>query len=170
MRIFLIGFMGCGKTYSGKRLAARLGFPFIDLDDWIESNLQMTIGEIFLKKGEAAFRIIERDALREMLRFPEGVIACGGGAPCFFDNMAWMNAHGLTIYLDTPVSILSRRLAAEKARRPLIAEITENELEEFIEKKLQERTVFYEQATICYRQKEGRDTVADLHQRLIGIS
>lgn len=150
MRIFLIGFMGSGKSYSGKRLAHALEYPFIDLDDQIEEKEQRKISEVFAREGEAIFRKIERSALHELRQFQKAVISCGGGTPCFFDNMDWMNQNGLTIYLKTPVDILVSRLESEKAHRPLLNQI-EN-LSEFIIKKIKERELYYNQASIIYEQ------------------
>ena len=96
-RIFLTGFMGSGKSYTGRRLSEALGIPFIDLDHWIEDQEGQSIQAIFEKSGEAAFRQIEREALHQMIAYEQAVIACGGGAPCFFDNMEWMNRHGITV-------------------------------------------------------------------------
>ncbi len=137
--------MGCGKTYWGKRLAERLKVPFLDMDTYIEVQEGRTVADIFSAEGEMAFRALERDYLRN-LPIDQGVIATGGGLPCFFDNMAWMNEHGRTIFLDTPVDLLARRLAPGRAHRPLIRDLSEAELPAFIEARLNARLPFYTQA------------------------
>lgn len=160
MRIFLIGFMGSGKSYTGKRLAKALKYPFIDLDEWIETKNQQKISEIFAEKGEAAFRLVEQAALKEMLSYTKVVISCGGGTPCFFDNLDWMKQNGLTIYLKTPVEILVNRLENEKAHRPLLQKM-EN-LSQFIETKLKEREPFYCNASIIYHQQLEEEKVYEI--------
>lgn len=160
MRIFLIGFMGSGKSHVGKQLAASTGIKFIDLDAWIESIQQRSIPQIFRQDGEAAFRQIERDALHSMSRFDQIIVACGGGTPCFFDNIDWMNHHGITIYLQTPVPILLQRLEPEKEYRPLLQNLDEEGLQKFISTKLEEREPFYSKASVIYQIKEPNENVA----------
>jgi shikimate kinase len=152
--IFLLGFMGCGKTYWGKRLAERLGVPFLDLDAYLEAQEGRSIADIFSTDGEPAFRMLERDYLHQ-LPFAAGVVATGGGLPCFFDNMDWMNAHGHTIFLDTPVELLVRRLAPGRAHRPLLRDLSEAELPAFIEARLAVRLPFYNQAKRRVQQTEN---------------
>lgn len=159
--IFLIGFMGSGKTHEGKLLAENLGLPFIDLDTWIEEKEGQTIASIFNTKGEGYFRLQESQAIKDVYHFLidqkdkdqvsfrfKGIVSTGGGAPCFFDNMEWMNQHGVTIWLDLPVEILMDRLKKEKAKRPLLADKTDEELKAFITVKLNERNVFYSRADL----------------------
>lgn len=160
MRIYLIGFMGSGKTYTGRRLAEQLGFPFLDLDLLIEEVAGMDIPAIFREFGESHFRKLERQALRGTAGRKAAVVSTGGGVPCFFDNMDWMNRHGLTIYLDTSPSILARRLLPERAHRPLLQPYDEHSLPAFIQSKLAERTYFYEQARLIYRQDRPNADVA----------
>ncbi len=160
MRIFLIGFMGSGKSHVGKKLAQEVHLPFIDLDDWIEAREQRTIRQLFDAEGEAAFRQMERRALLEMAQFPAAVVACGGGTPCFFDNIEWMNDNGVTIYLQVPSDILFQRLQADKANRPLLRGMNEQELRRFIGQKLAEREPFYRQASVIYEVKESMEDVA----------
>ena len=121
MRLFLIGFMGSGKSYVGSRLAEGLDMDFIDLDALIVEKAEKSIPEIFAEEGEMAFRTLERDCLRSLGSCDEVVVACGGGTPCFFDNMDWMNAQGMTIFLQTSVDLLAKRLLSEVAQRPLLA-------------------------------------------------
>lgn len=160
MRIFLIGFMGSGKSHVGKKLSKMTARPFIDLDDWIETQAQRSIRDIFKQSGEVAFRQIEQQALHEMLQFPEAIIACGGGTPCFFDNMDWMNANGVTIYLQAQTDILVDRLKAGKAHRPLLRDLDDEALRQYIREKLAEREAFYRQASVIYEVNDADEDVA----------
>ena len=146
MRIFLIGFMGCGKTTLGKKLAKHLNYNFIDLDSYIEKTTNKTITEIFENKGEKKFRIVEKESLMEVCKKDNLVIATGGGTPCFFDNMQTMLAKGICIYLKMEAEDLAERLKKEKNNRPLINQLTGNTLIDFISEKLMEREVFYKKA------------------------
>lgn len=159
--IFFIGFMGSGKSHEGALLAAHLGLPFIDLDQWIEAQQGRTISAIFKDDGENVFRSIEASALHQAandLLSQEsaihtshkfvGVIATGGGTPCFHGNIEWMNANGVTIWLNLSVDILVNRLRQEKKKRPLIAELNDDQLYEFIEDKLKERYPYYSKSII----------------------
>ena len=153
--IYLLGFMGCGKSYIGKGLAKKLGWEFLDMDDYLEANEGMTIAQIFAEGGESLFRQLEKNYLHATYDFNQTVIATGGGAPCFFDNIDWMNKNGQTIYLNAPVSILVDRLKSETAHRPLLAGKSAKELTTFIANKLAERSSFYEQANIVFDYKTG---------------
>ena len=165
MRIFLLGFMGSGKSYSGKRLAEKFRMSFIDLDDYIEEKEGRTIREIFEKEGEEYFRKIEKECLHEMGEKKMTIISTGGGTPCFFDNMKWMNENGVTIFLETSVEVLSNRLFDEMQKRPLLKDFSKEELKSFIEKKLEERNSFYHQTQILYKQKkEGQDVADELRR------
>lgn len=152
--------MGSGKSYAGKRLAALLEAPFIDLDDYIESEAGQTIRQIFEQSGEREFRRREAEALRAMTKYEDAVIACGGGTPCFDDNMNWMNAHGLTIYLQAPVNLLLQRLLSETQHRPLLEGFDEDRLRQYIQLKLQQREPYYRQASVIYRQEKDRNDIA----------
>ena len=105
-RIFLVGYMGAGKTTLGRALANELGIPFIDLDNYIEKRYCKTISQIFAEKGEEEFRNIERRMLHEVGEFEDVIISTGGGTPCFFDNIEYMNGQGTTVFLDVPVERL----------------------------------------------------------------
>ena len=141
---YLVGFMGSGKTYTGQKMAEASGAHFIDLDAFIEQGEGRSIAELFADLGESGFRVLEREYLHRTIALPTPlVVATGGGAPCFFDNMDWMNAHGRTIWLNVPVSVLVERLKPEKAQRPLIAEVADEDLEGFIREKLMGRGAFY---------------------------
>lgn len=144
--IFLVGFMGSGKTYWGKRLSASVELPFIDLDGLIVSRMGQSIPELFAIHGEAGFRRIEQFLLHELLAGDAAVVATGGGAPCFFDNMDRMNRDGRTIYLQVPVDVLAERLGRDMQKRPLLSGLTPADLPAFIEQLLQKRAPFYEMA------------------------
>ena len=144
--IFLVGYMGSGKSTIGRLLAANLHFQFIDLDAWIENRFHKTIRELFAEYGETKFREMEHKGLEELSAFRDVVVATGGGAACYHQNMEWMNAHGVTIYLATSVEILVGRLSAAKAKRPLVSDKSDADLESFIIESLHRRELFYRQA------------------------
>ncbi len=147
MTIFLIGFMACGKTTTGKRLAKALAYQCLDLDAFIVQKEQQSIAEIFEQYGEGHFRNLEKKYLTETFSSPQTVVATGGGAACFFDNIQQMNQHGLTIYLKASPALLCSRLWKQKQHRPLVSRLASPEaLYQFIEGKLEERNPFYEQA------------------------
>ena len=146
MRIFLTGFMGSGKTTLGAKLASKLSYPFIDLDKKIEEEAGMSIREYFGLYGENTFRELEKKVLQNAAYPENAVIATGGGAPCFFDNMDWMNKNGVTIYLSMSPKALASRLEKGKDERPLIKDLSRDELVDFIASKLEQRNPFYQQA------------------------
>ena len=146
--IFLIGFMGSGKTHWGKIWAAKSGLQFFDLDAVIEQEEKKSIAEIFEQNGEAYFRQRETEVLKTFTQKQHCIIACGGGTPCFNNNMQWMNDNGQTIYLlATPNQIL-QRVITEQEQRPLIKDFSPEDLMLFIENKLKEREPFYSNAKI----------------------
>ena len=145
--VFLVGFMGCGKTFWGRRLSEAKGYGFADLDAMIEAREGQTIAEIFAEKGEAGFRETERHYLHQTTGFKQPtVVSTGGGAPCFFDNMDWMNRHGKTIFLDMPVAVLAERLWKGREKRPLLAGLEREDFEGFITERLHVRLPFYMRA------------------------
>ena len=146
MRVFLVGFMGSGKSTFGKKLANKLEYNFIDLDDYIEQKFNLTIREIFETKGEDYFRKIERESLLEAIKNDNIVISAGGGTPCFFDNMQVMNNAGLTIYIRQGANCLYHRLNRAKKFRPLIQNMSHFQLIEYLETNLAKRKPYYEQA------------------------
>lgn len=146
-RIFLTGFMGSGKTYWGSRWAQQYGLPFIDLDAEIEREEGKTIATIFEERGEAYFRQQEAAWLRKRGGDHSFIMACGGGTPCFHNNMPWMNAQGITIYLQASAQRIYDRVVSEKDKRPLLKNTDAHSLQIFIEDKLAEREPFYRQAS-----------------------
>ncbi|MBP5419455.1 MAG: shikimate kinase [Bacteroidales bacterium] len=147
-RVFLVGYMGSGKTTIGRYLAHDLGWSFIDMDDYFEQKHQCTIKEYFAQYGEDAFRDAEHAVVEELCSISNAVVATGGGAPCFFDNMDKMVAAGATIYISVEPEILAARLSKAKDKRPLIAEKTDEELLAYIKEKLAEREPFYRKAKL----------------------
>jgi shikimate kinase len=147
-KIFLIGFMGSGKSTTGKKLASHLKWTFIDLDEKIENITGMKIRDIFSEKGEAFFRRTESEALQGMASESNVVISTGGGTPCFGDNMDFMLRTGLTVYLRMTPARLKSRLADSSDHRPLLKDIGKEDLEEYIAGKLSEREKWYSRAEI----------------------
>lgn len=145
-KIFLIGMMGSGKSYWAKKIAKWNKCVGYDLDDLIEMNEEKSIPEIFSEDGEDTFRKTEAKILRWFKEKKKFVIATGGGTPCFHDNMHWMKKEGVVIWLDESIEVLVSRLTAEKAQRPLIANLDENEIAKFVQEKLIERNPIYQQA------------------------
>jgi len=146
MRIYLIGYMACGKTTLGKELAKKLSLSFLDLDKYLEKKYFKTIPQIFEEEGESGFRLKEQACLQEVAEFEDVVIATGGGAPCFFDNVEVMNRTGICIFLDVDAEELANRLLQSKTERPLVKGKTPEELVGFIEGMLEKRRPYYEQA------------------------
>lgn len=144
--IIIIGYMGAGKTTVGKALAKELGVMFYDLDWYIESRMRKTVKQIFDEIGEEGFRKIERNMLHEVAEFENVVVSCGGGTPCFFDNMAYMNQLGETIYLKASPETLHTHLKMGKGVRPLLLNKTPEEVEIFIREQLKLREPFYNKA------------------------
>lgn len=171
MKLFLVGFMGSGKTFLGQVLAERLGFGFLDLDARIEEAEGMSVAAIFEQHGEAGFREREAQCLRSLEAQQKTVVATGGGAPCFFENMDWMNQHGVTIYLHAQPAVLAARLLLEREKRPLVSSVDPAGLQAFIEKKLIERSPFYEKACLQFDVPEtgleGMDALVKYLQRVL---
>lgn len=145
-RIILMGYMGSGKTTVGRALAKDLGMPFYDLDWYIESRMRKTIKQIFDERGEEGFRIIERNMLHEVAEFEGVVISCGGGTPCFFDNINYLNQQGETVYLKCTPEVLHKHLSMGKTVRPLLLHKTPEEVKVYIQEQLQQREPSYSQA------------------------
>lgn len=145
-RIIIIGYMGAGKTTVGKALSKELDMPFYDLDWYIESRMRKTVKEIFDERGEEGFRLIEHNMLHEVAEFEDVIISCGGGAPCFYDNIDYMNQQGDTVYLKATPEVLYGHLKMGKSVRPLLLNKTPDEVKEFINEQLQVRAPFYNKA------------------------
>ena len=144
--IILLGYMGAGKTTIGHALAKDLGIQFYDLDWYIEMRFHKTVAQIFEERGEEGFREIERNMLHEVAEFQNVIISCGGGTPCFFDNMDYMNSLCDTIYLKASDGVLAAHLKMGKVVRPLILGKSEEELTSYIEDMLQQREPYYMKA------------------------
>lgn len=145
--------MGSGKSTAGKKLAKKMEYEFIDMDAFIEAEAGKSIPEIFKLKGEAAFREMEKEALSVLSKKENVVVSCGGGTPCFHDNMDVMNKTGVSVYLKLSVDVLVSRLITAKQKRPLIANKTEDELKSFIARQLKTRDEFYGQAQLIVEGK-----------------
>ena len=158
IRIFLTGYMGSGKTTLGRALAADLNVQFIDLDHYIEQRYRKTIAQLFAENGEDGFRAIERRMLHEVGEFEDVIISTGGGTPCFFDNIEFMNAQGITIYLDVPVERLFIRLCIARSKRPLIKDKDDEELRAFIIEQLEKRAPHSSKAQYSFRADRLEDT------------
>ena len=145
-RIILIGYMGAGKTTIGKALSKELGIIFYDLDWYIESRMRKTVSQIFAERGEEGFRKIEHNMLHEVAEFEDVIISCGGGTPCFFDNMDYLNQQGQVVYLKADPEVLYKHLMMAKTERPLIKGKSHDELLTFIREQLEKREPFYSKA------------------------
>ena len=138
--------MGSGKTTVGRALAKEIGMPFYDLDWYIESRMRKKISQIFAERGEEGFRKIECNMLHEVAEFEDVVISCGGGTPCFFDNMDYMNQQGQVVYLHCEPEVLHKHLLMGKGDRPLLKGKTPDELITFIRQQLESREPYYNKA------------------------
>ena len=145
-RIVLIGYMGSGKTTVGKALGKEIGLPFYDLDWYIESRMRKKVSQIFAERGEEGFRVIERNMLHEVAEFEDVVISCGGGTPCFFDNMDYLNSQAQVVYLRCEPEVLRMHLLMGKGDRPLLKGKTPEELIDYIREQLAYREQFYTKA------------------------
>ncbi len=171
MIVVLLGYMGCGKSTVGQILAENLGFNFIDLDAYIEQKQQASISEIFNSKGEIFFRKIESEAVKQLCEQSDSlVLALGGGTPCYSDTMQFLVNHPnvKTVSLNLSIKNLSERLIHEKAKRPLIANLSNENIPEFIAKHLFERSYYYNQAEIGIQTDtlSVAETVATIQSKL----
>lgn len=148
MKVFLIGYMGSGKSKTAEAVGKLLKLKVIDLDAQIMKEQGMSISEIFEKFGQEHFRLLEKTALHNTIKEKNVVISTGGGTPCYFDNMEWMNNHGITVYLEANAGLLFHRLSSAKAGRPLIENLSDVELMEQISGHLAVRVPFYRQAKL----------------------
>ena len=154
IRIFLTGYMGAGKTTLGKAFAREMNVPFIDLDWYIEERFHKSIRELFVERGEASFRELERNMLHEVSEFEDVIVSTGRDTLFLFDNMYYMNRHGQTVFLDVHPDILFNRLRVATRQRPILQGKTDEELRSFIVEALDKRAPFYSQAR--YRFDAGR--------------
>jgi shikimate kinase len=155
MKIFLIGFMGCGKTHWGKELSEKLQVPFFDLDQKIEEKEEKSINEVFAENGEEYFRLLEKEVLHILVESHETfVMACGGGTPCFYNNIDYMNQRGTTVWINCSTDCLVERLSKEKEKRPLIKDLDEEQLHTYIMKKVGDRRIFYVQASVILTEED----------------
>jgi shikimate kinase len=155
MKIYLIGFMGSGKTYWGKKLSEKLQLPFFDSDEQIVNSEGKSVNDIFEQNGEEYFRLKEKGILHIITESHSSfVMACGGGSPCYFNNIDYMNKSGTTVWLNTPLPILFQRLIHEKNERPLVKKLTDDQLRSFITKKFADRKIYYEQAEVMIDDEE----------------
>ena len=168
VRIFLTGYMGAGKTTLGKAFARELGVSFVDLAWYIEERFHKTIPQLFAERGETGFRELERNMLHEVGEFENVVVSTGGGTPCFFDNMDYMNHQGQTVFLDVDVDTLFRRLRVATQQRPILQGKSSEELRDFIGKALASRTAYYGQARYRFdgSRLESRSQIAGSVERL----
>jgi shikimate kinase len=162
--VYIIGFMGSGKTTAGKKLATHLGWSFIDLDKKIEEHAGETIPEIFSRSGEAHFRNIETELLKSLEYQSNTIISTGGGTPCHSDNMDYMLNMGLTVYLKLTPGQLKSRLSKLKGDRPLLKDLDHQKLQSFIEEKLADREKWYNRSDIIV---EGIDIDINLLSSLV---
>jgi len=171
-RIILIGYMGAGKTTLGRALARDIGLPFYDLDWYIESRMHKTVAQLFSEHGEEGFRKIEHNMLHELAEFEDIVISCGGGTPCFFDNIDYLNQQGETVYLKTSPDVLYRHLSMGRTVRPLLQNKTADEVSRFIEQQLALREPYYTKAkhtldiSLLDNHAKIQDSVARLREEL----
>lgn len=152
MKVFLIGFMGVGKSTLGKALAEHLKLPFFDLDERIEAAEGESIAEIFQDCGERQFRVMETEHLNEVIENNDSyLLACGGGTPCFDDNLETMKAEGVVVWLDMPVVAMVNRLNDFKASRPLLAQLDREGMIDYVSTLFSKRRKFYKQAHIHFQ-------------------
>ena len=173
-RIILIGYMGAGKTTVGRALAKELGLQFYDLDWYIEARMRKTVPQLFAERGEDGFRLVERNMLHEVAEFEDVVLSCGGGTPCFFDNIDYMNTQGSVVYLKASPEVLRGHLLMGKTERPLLKGKSPEELADFIKGQLELREPFYSKAahTLNVSLMDSFDkigvTVAEL-RKMLGV-
>lgn len=169
--VFLIGYMGCGKTTLGEPLAHMLGWRFVDLDLYIEEKVGMTAKEIFMACGEAHFRKLEREALEEVAASADNtIVACGGGTPLQEGNMELMNSLGTTVWLRTSVERITSRLVLpdQRSKRPLLNDMSDSEIMASVAQGLEARTPFYEQAQLQFdsTRLESEEQISDSARQL----
>ncbi len=171
MKIYLIGMPGSGKTFLGRKLAQALKLQFIDLDEWIEKKEQQMIRQIVQEKGETYFREREQELLHQTELKNNFVISCGGGTPVFYNNMEWMKKHGIVIWLNTPLSIISERILKNITRRPLFMGLSKDELNIKIEELLKKRNPIYKKSHISIEiNTKNKSSLSSVIQDVIAFS
>ena len=158
-KVFLIGLPASGKTTTGKWLAGKMGWDFMDLDQFIVQQTGSSIFEIFETQGEEAFRKIEADCLRQTKDLNRIVIACGGGTAAHLSNMDWMISQGMTVYLNPEIKVISQRLEHNSAERPLFASLNSIEIEQKLLNLLEERAVYYSKSKIVWNKPQPNDVL-----------
>ncbi len=149
MKIFLVGFMGSGKSFWGSQLGEKLGLPFFDLDHQIEEKEEKSINDIFAQEGEEYFRLLEKEVLHMLTEsHEEFVMATGGGTPCFYNNIEYMKKNGIVVWINCSVDCLYGRLLKEREARPLLKDLSNEQLLSYIAKKYADRKIYYRQATV----------------------
>ena len=163
MKIFLIGFMGSGKTYWGRQLSKKLKLPLFDLDDKIVEQENKPISQIFSENGEEYFRLLEKDVLFMLTESHESfVMACGGGTPCFYNNIDYLKKNGTVIWINSSIDSLYQRLLKEKDQRPLLRDIPDDQLKSYIIRKFSSRKIYYQQAHIILNEADiTLETIVD---------
>ena len=173
-RIILIGYMGAGKTTIGRALSRDLQMPFYDLDWYIENRRRKKVAQLFEEQGEEGFRTIERNMLHEVAEFEDVIISCGGGTPCFFDNIDYMNSQGEVVYLKASPDVLLQHLLMARTERPLLKGKSPDELRSFIQTQLEQREPFYAKArhtldiTLMDNRQKIQQTILQL-KALLGL-
>lgn len=148
MRIYLVGYMGSGKSTIGRLLAASLGISWIDLDNEFEDRYKIGVPDFFSKYGEIAFRELEKKLLEEFSQIQNVVVSTGGGTPCFFDNMNLINRTGYSVYLEASPALLLSRIELSARKRPLFQQMKGNDLSKNLENHLESRKPYYEKAKL----------------------
>lgn len=167
MNIFLVGYMASGKSRLGKELANRMGYDHIDLDDLFEERYRLTIVDFFEKYGESNFRKMEHELLQEVVNRDHTIISTGGGTPCFYDNMSCIKSNGISIYLSMETPALVKRLCSVRKKRPLVNRISREALLNHVEKQMEQRAFFYNQAD--YIVNVTHQETDDLVQQIISL-
>jgi len=169
MKIFFIGFMGSGKTYTGQLVSQKLQLPFFDLDEQIINQEGKSINQIFEEDGEEHFRQVEKEVLHILTESHEAfVMATGGGTPCYFNNIGYMKDAGVTVWVNTSQDVLFNRLVSEKSHRPLLKDLSDDQLRGYIQKKFSDRRIYYEQADVTFREEEN-EKLDQLLQKIMHV-
>ncbi len=170
-RIIFIGYMGAGKTTLGKALSNEIKLPFYDLDFYIENRRHKSIDNLFKEFGETGFRKIEHFMLHEVAEFENIILSSGGGTPCFFDNIDYMNKQGITIFLKATPEVLFTHIKMSKKIRPLLLNKTEEDIKDFIKSELKKREQFYQKAkyTVNIETLDNKQKIQDTVRQLKNI-